>query len=389
MVNKFIQSKSPQIVFGSGVRKELPSIIDRWGNNIVLITGLNSFSSNAKGIEVLENFKKSKYHLNHISIGCEPSPSDIDSAVAEIKRKLPDVVVAIGGGSVIDAGKAISAMLTVEGSIKDFLEGIGTKVHPGTKIPVIAMPTTSGTGSETTKNAVISHIGPDGYKKSLRHENFVPEVALVDPELTLSCPPEITAYAGMDSFTQLVESYLSLKSNPITDALAIDGIRHLIRSIEKAVHHPNQIHAREDLSYAALLSGITLANAGLGVVHGFAQPLGSMFKIPHGVVCGTLMGSANTITLEKLLKSGEKSIALSKYANLGRLISRREDAEVSLAETFAEYVDELTEKLKIPLLSKYGIGEQDIKKIVSLTSIKEHPVKLSEAELDCILRERI
>jgi alcohol dehydrogenase class IV len=387
MINKFIQSKTPQIIFGSGARKELPSILTQFGNNVILVTGGKSFSSNPKGTEVLDILKKSI--IQHISIQFEPSPDEIDNAVNSAKSKKVDLVIAIGGGSVLDAGKAISAMLTVEGSITDYLEGIGTKSHPGTKIPLIAIPTTSGTGSEATKNAVISYIGSGGYKKSLRHDNFVPEIALIDPELTLTCPPEITAAAGMDAFTQLVESYLSVKSNPITDALAVDGIKHLIRSLEKAVHHPTQIHAREDLAYAALLSGITLANAGLGVVHGFAQPLGSLFKIPHGVVCGTLMGAASTTTLEKLLKSGEKSVALTKYANLGRLIAQREDAEVSLAETFAEYIDELTEKLKIPVLSKYGVKESDIDKIVSLTSIKEHPVKLTKAELSDILRERI
>jgi alcohol dehydrogenase len=143
------------------------------------------------------------------------------------------------------------------------------------------------------------------------------------------------------------------------------------------------------MAYAALISGITLANAGLGVVHGFAQPLGSLFRIPHGVVCGTLMGSANTVTLEKILTPGEKSPTLTKYARLGRLIARREDAEISLAETFAEYVDELTEKLQIPRLSRFGIGEKDIPKIVALTSIKEHPVALSVEDLSNILKERL
>jgi alcohol dehydrogenase class IV len=389
MVNKFIQSKTPQIIFGCSSRKELPGIVSRWGKNVLVVTGKSSFSSNRIGSEILELLKKSNILVQVVSVVSEPSPTDIDATVAKYRDDKPDAVVAIGGGSVIDAGKAISAMIMVDGNIKDYLEGIGTKTHPGTKLPFVAMPTTSGTGSEATKNAVISHVGNDGYKKSLRHENFMPDVALIDPELAVSCPPEITAAAGMDAFTQLVESYLSVKSNPITDALAIDGITHLIRSIEKAIHHPNNLHAREDLAYAALLSGITLANAGLGVVHGFAQPLGSLFKIPHGVVCGTLMGAANTITLEKILASGEKSIALSKYARLGRLISRREDAEVSLAETFAEYVDELTEKLHIPLLSKYGVKEQHIDKIVSLTKLKEHPVKLSETELKKILYERI
>ena len=389
MVNTFIHSKIPHIIFGSSSRKELSSIVSRWGNDVLLVTGKTSLLSNIKGLEVINALKNSKVKVRIITITSEPSPENIDAAVAEIKDNLPDVVVAIGGGSVIDVGKAISAMLTVDEKIHNYLEGIGELQHPGTKIPFIAVPTTAGTGSEATKNAVISHIGEDGYKKSLRHDNFIPEVALIDPELMLSCPPDITAAAGMDAFTQLVESYLSKKANPVTDALAVDGINRLIHSLEKAVNHPQSIHAREDLAYAALISGITLANSGLGVVHGFAQPLGSLFTIPHGVVCATLMGAANTITIEKILASGEKSVALGKYSTLGRMIARREDSDVSLAETFAEYVDELTEKLNIPLLSKYGVGEQHIEKIVSFTGLKEHPVKLTKEELVIILRERI
>jgi alcohol dehydrogenase class IV len=291
---------------------------------------------------------------------------------------------------VLDAGKAIAAMLKTSGAVKDYLEGVGTQNPPGSTLPFIALPTTSGTGSEATKNAVLSEVGAQGFKKSLRHNNFVPDIALVDPELTLNCPPSITASSGMDAFTQLLESYVSTKANAMTDALAMSGLERIRKSLRKAYEDSENIAARADVAYASLLSGITLANAGLGVVHGFASSIGGFFQIPHGVVCGSLMGPANHVTLEKLRKEGNKTEVLAKYATVGKLFSKAAGkSEAYYADALITLIEEWTAIMKIPKLSAYGIGQEDVTKIVGATGNKNNPVALDQAELAAVLEARM
>jgi alcohol dehydrogenase class IV len=301
------------------------------------------------------------------------------------------VVVSIGGGSVLDAGKAISAMYKQEGSATDFLEGVGTKRPTSKKVPFIAVPTTSGTGSEATKNAVITRIGPEGFKKSLRHDHYVPDLAMVDPELTLNCSPEQTARSGMDAFTQLLESYLSLKATPLTDALAIDALRILRDSLPEAVLHGSEsLDSRSGMSYAALVSGITLANAGLGVVHGFASSIGGYFDIPHGLVCGTLMGVANKVTLRKLLKTHNNPLALDKYARVGKIFTGKSGkSDIYYAEALINLIDAWTGRFGLQKLSAYGVGSNDLRKIAETTSNKNNPVRLTLEEMEEILESRL
>lgn len=380
----FQVSRIPHLVFGVGARYKLTSLCEKYGKNIVLVTGKSSFDKSEYGKDILKQLSLAGFKIERYQMANEPLAENIDSIVNDAKNKQIHCVISIGGGSVVDSGKAISAMLPVEGTIENYLEGIGQKNHPGTKIPFIAIPTTSGTGSEATKNAVISKMGQDGYKKSLRHDNFIPDYAIIDPELTLDCPPEITASTGMDAFTQLVESYLSTQANDFTDILALEGIKRIISSLEKVVQDGKDLATRTDMAYAAYLSGITLANAGLGVIHGFAQPLGSLFPIPHGVVCGTLMSSAHEITL-KAIDSEKNYDIWKKYCVLGGMIAHENILESDIPNLIVMYLEELSERIKIPKLAIYGVKPENFDNIIAKTSLKNHPVMLNNVHLKEIL----
>ncbi|HET9487844.1 MAG TPA: iron-containing alcohol dehydrogenase, partial [Chryseosolibacter sp.] len=318
MITHFNFAATPSLFFGEGKLSVLQSVIKTFGSKILLVTGARSFLNSVHGDQLLQKLKESGIAVECYRIDREPTPSLVDAAVDQFSSYAPDCIVAIGGGSALDGGKAISAMLPLRTSVKDYLEGVGTKAHPGTKTPFIAIPTTSGTGSEATTNAVISETGTNGFKRSLRHYNFVPEIAIVDPLLTLSCSPETTAASGMDAFTQLAESYLSTAANPLTDALAYEGLRQIATSLKKSFDDGNSLEARTGMALASYLSGVTLANAGLGLVHGFASPIGGYFEIPHGTICSALMSPANKVTVRKLRSKKTNPGALKKYSNMGR-----------------------------------------------------------------------
>ena len=382
MVTNFKITATPNIIFGSGKLKNLPSIIESYGNSVLLITGKNSFLQSDHWDKLLLQFESAKIHWRHLIIDREPTPTMIDDCIVQFKNQQIDVVVAVGGGSVMDGGKAISAMLCQEGSVADYLEGVGTRQPTGEKIPFIAVPTTAGTGSETTKNAVISEIGSSGFKRSIRHDNYVPDIALIDPELTLNCPTSITAQSGMDAFTQLLESYLSTNANPLTDALAVDGIRKVRDALVVAVNNGTDLNAREQMAYASMLSGITLANAGLGTIHGFASSIGGFFAIPHGLVCARLMEPVNRITVEKLRKKELGSPALLKYARIGKLFSKdKNTSDAYYIDLLLGIIQQWTEGFGIKGLSEFGVEENDFEKIIAKTSNKNNPIELNHDEL--------
>ena len=386
MVKPFQFSRLPKIYFKRGIIAELPSFIRSYGKKIILVTGKSSFTNSVYSGRLFNDFKKNDIEYSVLSVPGEPSPEIIDNAIKEFKNKSSNLVVGIGGGSVIDAGKAISAMMNRAESVVEFLEGVGNREHPGIKLPYIAVPTTSGTGSEATKNAVISRTGRNGFKRSLRHENFVPDIALVDPELTLGCSKDITAASGMDCFTQLTEAYLSDKSCEYTDALAIEGLKAIKASLIRSYSDGEDIDARTGMSFAALTSGICLANAGLGVVHGFASSIGGMFDIPHGLICGTLMAKSNEINIRELRKKAVNSAALKKYADLGRLfLESAGRSDEYYIDSFIAILYKLKSDLRLTGLRKSGLSEKEVRIISSETEIKNNPVKLAEEDLAEIL----
>jgi len=252
------------------------------------------------------------------------------------------------------------------------------------------MPTTSGTGSEVTKNAVISEVGEEGFKKSLRHDNFIPELAIIDPEMMLSCPAKLTAASGMDAFSQLLESYLSTKANAMTDALALQGLKQIKKYLLRAfLEGEKNLEARSGMALAAMFSGITLAHAGLGLVHGFASPLGGFYYIPHGVACGSLMAPVFTTTIDNLLNQPEHP-AIKKLIIISKVFADfKYKQDMEYLQAFKEKLIHITSLLEMPLLSDYGLKEEGIQKVVDCTSHKYHPVKLTNKQMVNALKARI
>lgn len=394
MITPFAIARLPRIEFGAGRVARLPEIAAGYGRRLLIVTGGRSFRATPHWESLLAGLRATDLESASIQITGEPSPDAIDAIVQAEADRAFDLVVGIGGGSVLDAAKAIAGLLRPRNSVMDHLEGVGPE-HPyrGPATPFIAVPTTAGTGSEATKNAVLTRQGADGFKKSFRDEALVAEYAIVDPDLLATCPPALIAANGMDAFTQLLESYVSTRANPITDALALRGLE-AVRDGLLAWHEGGASAAagRERMALAALLSGICLAQAGLGSVHGLAQPLGSFFPIPHGVVCGTLVGAATRVNLEAMQARCPEHPALAKYAQVGRLLGGARDADEATArDRLLDTLDDWTRRLDLPLLADLGVAEDDFARIVAHSrgsSMKTNPIELSDAEVERILRLR-
>ncbi len=394
MIRPFSFAGVPGIVFGPGEFRRVHRTIREFGRHVLILTGLSSLERSGKWDELAEGLAEESIRWSRVTLQGEPSPDFVDDTVSQFREEGVQVVLAVGGGSVVDAGKAISAMLPQDDSVCEYLEGVGHREHNGEKVPFVAVPTTSGTGSEATKNAVLSRIGPQGFKKSIRHDRFIPDVAVIDPELALSCPADVSAACGMDAFTQLLESYVSTKASPFTDALAHSGLSFLKDSlVPVCTTEPNNIEKRAAMAYASLVSGITLANAGLGVVHGLASPIGGQFPIPHGVVCGTLVGAEIRINIEKLRQQGQDGhVALRKYAQVGALLGGkgfREEETHSCCDLLTDRIDEWTELLNLPRLGDFGVRTSDLDGIAQSTGNKNNPVELNPEEVRGLLLRRL
>ena len=392
----FSLSRLPRISYGSGRINEVPALAAAYGHTALLVTGKQSFCATPRWQTFTQSLETRGMRWLHFTVSGEPSPSLVDQAVSRFRDEAVDVVIAIGGGSVLDAAKAIAGLLPHGNSVMDHLEGVGRNIpYHGPSTPFIAVPTTAGTGSEATKNSVLSVPGRDGFKKSFRDECLIPEYAVIDPDLLASCPRELVAADGMDAFTQLLESYVSLKANPFIDALAWSGMSAVKEGLFAAWEgkEPSATQGRGAMAYAALLSGITLAQVGLGSVHGLASPLGAYFPIPHGVVCGTLVAAATEINIKAMQEREPENKALAKYAEVGRLLTGHNEmddatAHLSLIALLAEW----SERLELPRLNGYGMTSADFPLIVANSrgsSMQTNPIVLTDAEINAILVQRL
>jgi alcohol dehydrogenase len=391
----FSISRLPNIQFGDGVLAQVPALARSIGRRVLLVLGGRSFRDSLHWQPFSKGLQAQDLSWEELRVEGEPSPQFVDDAVRRLRDAHIEVVIGIGGGSVLDAAKAIAGLLPVGNSVMDFLEGVGPELpYRGPSVPFIAVPTTAGTGSEATKNAVLSVQGRQGFKKSFRHDLLVARYAVVDPILLVSCPPDLIAANGMDALTQLLESYVSTRANPFTDALALSGLEAAREGLlEWYEERPGAAAGRTQMAYAALLSGITLAQVGLGSVHGLAAPLGALFPIPHGVACGTLVAAATAANIRVLRERSPKNPALEKYAQVGRMLNGGDRFDDRAAcEALVATLSEWTERMALPRLAAYGVAVRDFGAIVAGcrgSSMKTNPVELSDAEVGEILSARL
>jgi alcohol dehydrogenase class IV len=371
-----------RIVFGEGSVEQAGIIASEMGKNALIVLGGGSLRKNGVVGRLVENLGSCGVKVNfYEGVSKEPEVETVDEGVEIAVRCKADLIIGIGGGSVIDTAKAISGVASNGGSVKDYLEGVGTgREITKPALPYIAIPTTAGTGAEVTKNAVISS-SAEKFKKSIRSQYLIPRAAIVDPVLTLDLPPAITAACGMDALAQLIEPYISKKAKPFADALAIYGIPLVARSLAKAVDNGRDIEARTDMCLASLLSGCALANSGLGAAHGIAASLGANFGVPHGLACGIL--------LPHIMKINMKSNPV-KFASIGEALTGRRFADREEAgEAGVDFVRELARRIGIPAnLKQFGIKPSDIKDLVigsKGSSMSGNPVELGDEELAGLL----
>ena len=379
---RFELNTPARIVFGPGVWKEAGSIAAAFGQRALVVTGVGA----ADPVPLVSVLHERGIATELYTVQGEPTLALIEEGTRQALALGCDLVIGLGGGSVMDTAKAIAVMATNPGELVDYLEVIGKGQSLGMPgLPVIALPTTSGTGAEVTRNAVLT-APASRMKVSLRSSYLLPRVALVDPDLTLSVPPGVTASTGMDALVQLIEPYVTPRANPITDAFCRDGVVRVARSLLRAYQHGDDRAAREDMSLASLLGGLSLANAGLGAVHGYASPIGGMFNAPHGAVCARLLPPVMAVNQRALAERQPDSPALSRYQEVVRWLTGNPKATLVDGTAWA---DALCREMAIPGLSTYGLTRADIPLLVEkgkvASSMKANPIQLTEAELTEIL----
>ena len=377
---------SARIIFGPGSLAQAAPLARSLGRHALLVVG----QSPARASQLQADLLTSGVSVTLFSVPGEPDIALAEQGAELARRAGCDLLIGFGGGSALDAAKAIAALAANPGGALDYLEVIG-RAQPleHAPLPIIAIPTTAGTGSEVTRNAVLS--SPEKrVKASLRHALMLPRAAIVDPLLTHSLSPEVSASTGLDALTQLIEPYLSNAANPISDALCLEGLARAARSLRRVCQDGSDAAAREDMALASLLGGMALANARLGAVHGFAGPMGGMFPAAHGQLCARLLPGVMRANLRAMQERQPTSASLERFTRVASLLTGRPDAS---AADGIDWLEETASLLGIPSLSAHGIQTTDLPEIIrqarAASSMKGNPVVLSDEELDAILREAL
>jgi alcohol dehydrogenase class IV len=381
---RFEFATARRILFGSGTLQEVAPMAAEMGRRAIVVTG----GTIERAAWLLEQLNEQGVDSILFNVAGEPSTEVALAGVQHAREAGCDSVIGIGGGSVLDTGKAIAALLTNSGQLLDYLEVIG-RGRPLTyaAAPYIAVPTTAGTGAEVTRNAVLAS-PQHRVKVSLRSPLMLPRQAVVDPQLTYSVPPAVTASTGLDALTQVLEPYVTNQANPMTDALCREGLQRAARSLRRAYENGNDETAREDMALASLFGGLALANAKLGAVHGFAGPLGGLFSAPHGAICARLLPYVVEANVRALQARMPGSPALVRYDEVAQILTGKSTAQAVDGIT---WVQDLCDALDVPTLSDFGLTEDDFPTVVEkarkASSMKGNPVVLTDEELTHILRQ--
>jgi alcohol dehydrogenase class IV len=377
-----------RVVFGRAQLERLGELCRPLGRRILLVRGSSHLDHSA----VLARLDKAleEFHVTPWVVEGEPDLTTVEGALNRARATESEVVVGIGGGSVLDTAKAVAGLVTHPGTTLDYLEVVGRGrplVRSG--LPLVALPTTAGTGTEVTKNAVIS-VKEQEFKASIRSEYLLARVALVDPSLTDALPKSLTASTGLDALTQLLEPFVSVRAQPLTDALALQGLALVARALRRAFATGEDPAARDDMALASLLGGVCLANAGLGAVHGFAAPLGASFPIPHGAACAALLPHVVRANLAALASRAPDSPALGRYAKAFSTLMGSVQNPEAVLDAGADWLAQLVTELEIPTLSHYGVEREHIPELVArarqASSMRGNPIALTEAELTVCLQ---
>ena len=376
-------ASASRIIFGDGSAEQLPGLARELGRRALLVTD----SYQPPAVEALiAALLAADLRITHFAVSGEPDVEVIDEAKRAALAEGCDLVISIGGGSVIDSGKASAALIPNAGEVLDYLEVIGAgRKLVADPLPFIALPTTAGTGAEVTKNAVIGSKA-HRVKVSLRDNRMLADIALVDPLLTHSLPAAVTASTGMDALTQVLEPFVSQQANPLTDAICVEGLRRAGRSLRRAHAQPTDAAARADMALASLFGGLALANAKLGAVHGFAGVLGGMYDAPHGAICAALLPPVMQANIKALKAREPENPALQRYDYAAQYLLFDRNATAADA---MDWIGETSRIFGIPGLGEIGARAEDFDEIVAKSaassSMKGNPIALTAEELKWIL----